>query len=855
MSDNESTHLAVKTTFWKLIKEKTVKFPNYQREYAQGRENRRAELVRRNFLEPMLDALKQSDPKELDFVFGGGEGDDKAFSPVDGQQRLTFLFLLHWYCFARADYKNDLETLKNFTYSTRTSSEHFCKNLCDSGLVISFTDNAPVSAEIKNVPWFTGAMESDPTVRSMLKVIDLIHDRLAQSVWTELAERLKSDVNDCPITFFSLDMKKALGKGTGILDLYIKMNARGVELTDFELFKAELQKEEKDNQRFDLLASYFRKIGKKDTPEERVKLIGKFNNEYTNFFFRLIDNGEIIYPKDEGTQMFDTAMMNFINETIRMHYFCQVSESGIPQKTYRGDNDTVKRMSGQEFTAFIKDCDEGKYLYATDKKGGVSKDAAREALKEAFGNTVRLLDLFCESNDLSAFSVGHGEHCGFDLKERIKALAVDSESDKKALPMRDSLSRMALYAFLLKFGLPGTNGQKEACRVWNRFVWKVDRNTDFRNFDEAVETLRAYRRILEDCPGCAANDVLNAISGIKMEEKDGSVEVTDPQFVVGKPTKNQFYEEKRKAELAKASPEWKAALEEAEDVFSENGEIWFLLDLCKTESGEYDLKRFRDAKAIAEALLDPKKKVKAEYLRTFDQALLAWTKTGPLQAYRGKDHMLPMGTSNNVLQTRRFSRQEDSSGLACPLGTEDRELDRYQIMRGLLQEMLDQKRNGFWQGVEAFLTSYLEAYRDKETPSADWKDILIRYDLLDKTPDGDDRNAFKAFEPNVWGNTCTAAYRTAQRRTDSGELCSFALACALHEKPGDRYTIEYQFSDEDKYADDHGFPVRFCTVTRKEDGARAEIGFTGNGFVRRMNGKPEKIGTFEEVMKDPDRVF
>ena len=107
--------------------------------------------------------------------------------------------------------------------------------------------------QIKDQPWFTGAMDSDPTVKSMLVVIDCIHTLFSNFEkgdsnkidYSKAAEILVS--RDCPISFFCLDLNNALGIESGIRDLYIKMNARGVPLTDFELFKANLQKKDNKN--------------------------------------------------------------------------------------------------------------------------------------------------------------------------------------------------------------------------------------------------------------------------------------------------------------------------------------------------------------------------------------------------------------------------------------------------------------------------------------------------------------------------------------------------------------------------------------------------------------------------------
>lgn len=268
---------ATKGSFWELIDGKKIEIPKYQREYAQGRNNRSAEGIRTGLVNALYDALDKNTPLELDFIFGGNEDDnDKEnnnndkFHPVDGQQRLTILYLLHWYIFQRAGDESALSTLHNkFSYATRTTSRTFCENICGK-LDLKFDSNEEdISAQLRNMSWFTGAMGHDPTVKSMLVVIDCIHNKFKDADFNEFAGKLQGD---CPITFYYYDLSEydpnKPDTPFNVRDLYIKMNARGLALTDFEIFKAELQKTVQGQDGFDLLRAH---LGKNDSPEKRVK--------------------------------------------------------------------------------------------------------------------------------------------------------------------------------------------------------------------------------------------------------------------------------------------------------------------------------------------------------------------------------------------------------------------------------------------------------------------------------------------------------------------------------------------------------------------------------------------------------
>ena len=115
--------------FQELLNNYNIKIPIIQRDYAQGRNDDKAENIRNKFLEHIFEALKNNKELHLDFIYGSvtqtkkDEKDIKIFTPLDGQQRLTTLFLLHWY-FGESE-----KILKNFSYETRASSREFCEKL------------------------------------------------------------------------------------------------------------------------------------------------------------------------------------------------------------------------------------------------------------------------------------------------------------------------------------------------------------------------------------------------------------------------------------------------------------------------------------------------------------------------------------------------------------------------------------------------------------------------------------------------------------------------------------------------------------------------------------------------------
>lgn len=247
------------TTFWHFLENYSIEIPIIQRDYAQGRIGK--ENLRKNFLNDLKEALDKSKEMKLDFVYGSTENGN--LYPLDGQQRLTTLWLLHWYIALRAGkLKEASNYLKNFSYETRVSSRNFCEEMCKPENFKNHNLKNTVVEFIINQTWFYSAWKQDPTIQSMLRMlggskqknniddgIEKVFDCsgcIQSGNFTEglnRSENCPTFINyytiltseKCPIVFYYLP--KDFGNSD---DLYVKMNARGEQLTSFENFKADL---------------------------------------------------------------------------------------------------------------------------------------------------------------------------------------------------------------------------------------------------------------------------------------------------------------------------------------------------------------------------------------------------------------------------------------------------------------------------------------------------------------------------------------------------------------------------------------------------------------------------------------
>ena len=147
-----------------------IVIPIIQRDYAQGRMDPDIKRVRQRFLGALYDSITVK-PIKLDFIYGNIDTEkDCILTPLDGQQRLTTLFLLYWYVAKKEKIsKEEYSFLTKFSYETRYSARDFCEKLIEFDP--TFTKKT-VSEEIINQSWFPWEWKKDPTISSMLTMID-----------------------------------------------------------------------------------------------------------------------------------------------------------------------------------------------------------------------------------------------------------------------------------------------------------------------------------------------------------------------------------------------------------------------------------------------------------------------------------------------------------------------------------------------------------------------------------------------------------------------------------------------------------------------------------------------------------
>lgn len=226
-----------------------VEIPIIQRDYAQGREKQ--DKLRNRFVEYLLSSLQKQTPIELDFVYGAerhdvakdGKTRVATFIPIDGQQRLTTLWLLYWFLAVREGRLAEMQpALSKFTYETRPTAHEFCRHLTSE--VFPKNMMTGIDKYIQSRPWFDPEWMHDSSIRGMLCMLRTF---AASPILATTGICLDQLVRDDMITFYFVPLHNF-----GLAEeLYIRMNARGKILTQFENFKSEFYKVLKDNTRLE----------------------------------------------------------------------------------------------------------------------------------------------------------------------------------------------------------------------------------------------------------------------------------------------------------------------------------------------------------------------------------------------------------------------------------------------------------------------------------------------------------------------------------------------------------------------------------------------------------------------------
>ena len=325
-----------------------IEIPIIQRNYVQGNDK----TIRCHFVDYLVKALTQQSPVELDFVYGAERQDTqltdncapqvgKVLIPLDGQQRLTTLWLLHGYLLALEQVSNNPEQLSpekretqcqllsRFVYETRQSAKDFCGYWLQEVTQRACPELVDKPSKyLRNCAWFDPEWEKEGTVTAMLGMLDEVASKRA-----ELQAVPYGRLSKC-IRFYYLPIEK-FGLSN---ELYIRMNARGEQLTSFEHFKSSFYKVIQDHSSLSAI--------KEKMEYDWVDALWQYR------------------PKD--THVTDHPFMkclSFVTEVLHIKGYSKGTEDNIPTVYQKPDAvnyledtlDCVEQLKGIQYDNLLKD--------------------------------------------------------------------------------------------------------------------------------------------------------------------------------------------------------------------------------------------------------------------------------------------------------------------------------------------------------------------------------------------------------------------------------------------------------------------------------------------------------------------
>ena len=464
-------------TLKELLNKYSIVIPQLQRDYAQGRDE--AKELRVRFLSQILHVLRGEGRLNLDFVYGY----DKALSPnhhpifypLDGQQRLTTLWLLHWYLLPSKPAAEEREWLLRFSYRTRSSSTRFCQLLVEHAAVDV--------AAIKDQPWYRQSYNADATIAAMLGTLRTIKELVAPEERVALWERL---CHQRALTFDVIDIK---GEEFRLTDeLYIKMNARGKPLTSFECYKADL-------------TQALRKLDNLGKPWPYKK--GQLS--YADYFAFKVDNEwlDLFYHgKIDGL---DKRMYGFIQNIAKLCFFLtpENAEKNVNAFTYSDSVNVFSRQGNAKRLISILD------LFERIQAKQLEKIQAKQPLRAFFATLTP--------------SIRFLEEDGKDASASVKDLFRES-CDKNA-SVKNLVLLLALSHYMETYKLvEATEELQDYLRVLRNLLWEERQLDEMRyRSNVRINSLLTYWSWIESL--ASREQVLDAIKNsgevfLKKKEKE-----------------------------------------------------------------------------------------------------------------------------------------------------------------------------------------------------------------------------------------------------------------------------------------------------------------------------------------------
>ncbi len=571
-------------SFYEIISKYIIEVPIIQREYAQGRNTEKVISIRKRFVNDLVTAILTDDKIHLGFVYGKIEGKENIrrkilnkeavssildavkfyannfdlritanieetenevnnvnllkFIPLDGQQRLTTLYMLNWYLYYKGAKSQDIEWLNHFKYSNRKSSLAFCRELVNEKNISILKQKHLKNKEtnikelISNSSFFLKKWNKDATVSGMLEMLLSI-----EIAFDSNFDFSKIDIENLPFSFDFMDLD-SLNQTD---ELYVKMNSRGKQLSDYEHFKSWLQEKYSDNSDKDWMDSFWLKL----------------DTVWLNYFWRNIDT---------DFNNLDNFYYHYIKNLALMH--CLANNTEIPFEKLKGIYSLIRNTEVY---------DNLKVSYISLENYLIKWCNSENEEKEFFMFNIETLKFIEKSFDSLIYLEQNEVLQNLDLKQIICKPFIENPINDfflKANLFTPTLWNSNFYYSFIIFinDRENENFTVNAMKEWLRFTRNIIYNTQIQspeNFNNALKQINKLSLFKFNISDSIIN---NKVENVFFEN-------------------TQFEEEKVKLQLL-TNEEWIKPIFEAENHTYFYGQIKFLLDFSKDEFGNYNVQNF-----------------------------------------------------------------------------------------------------------------------------------------------------------------------------------------------------------------------------------------------------------------------
>ena len=453
-----------------------------------------------------------------------------------------------------------------FNYEIRNSSSDFCKALFIYEVKdLNFnslpnSENA-ISKKIENQSWFFLSWKNDPTIYSMLVMLDLIHETFIGK--KTYFEKLLN--NDNPVITFQF---MELDKFNLTDDLYIKMNSRGKPLSPYENFKANFEK-------------YLSNFNNKEQSYDFILSNNEANRTISKYFIHMLDTkwADIFWKykslintstnsmKNDDMD-FDDEIMNFIRIIITNCYienkntkFVKDSNESktlnflIGSKNLNIDQEELNMISFYKYNEFK--------IFVSDKE----KKDTEENLNSSISTIKKLISSFeCLIIDKSTNKINKymSDNYAYYYNEN---LVFENALKHQFDNLNQRVSFYAYMNFLRFFRFKLINLDSYNINQWMRVIHNLT-HPDNRPLDSIEDLTKA----------------INAISAISKQLEKSKYNYDILKYLKDENSKIHFFpdyqikEERIKANLILKNNVWKEEILKVEQHNYFHGQIGFILE-------------------------------------------------------------------------------------------------------------------------------------------------------------------------------------------------------------------------------------------------------------------------------------